>query len=257
MVDTTISAQTAISPVLGTYYVPLAAGGLPRKATLADLQAFVNKQPTFAAGSAAAASWPKFTAGTLLTTPEAGAFELDTTNFYATVEASNRGIVPLEHWIRANTARTFASNTTPQAIFNSPTNGALTLSNGIYVFRVFVGMDTLSATSGNGKFSLAGTAVLAQILQNPGGIDISLDSTTTVGGTMTQSAAQGATNAAPANAATDFLLTVEGTFSVTTGGTVIPSFAQTTASAANVKPGSYCWFKRIGANGLVSGGNWS
>ena len=83
---------------LGTYTVtlPNAASTLPifgqqitftgptaaRSYALPDASVTLLRSdgPVFAAGSASASSWPKLTAGTLLTTPEAGALEYDSTD---------------------------------------------------------------------------------------------------------------------------------------------------------------------------------
>lgn len=256
MPDTKISSQTNVTPVLGTYLVPLSAGGLPRQATFADVQIFVNTKPVWAAGGTGAGTWPKFTAGPLLTTPEAGAIELDTTNLYGSVEASNRGIITLSHFIRANAARTLASQTTAQAIFNSPANGQITLTAGVYEFRALIGIDTMSATAGNARFGLGGTATLTQILQTQYGIDAGFDSVANVGGTATQAAVSGATNGSIAATGTEFWIAAEGSFSAG-AGTVIPQIFLTTAAAAIIKIGSFVKFTRLGAAGVVSVGNWS
>jgi hypothetical protein len=254
MADTKISALSAAGSATSTMEIPVNNAGTSNKVTLAQV-----KTLPFPAGSASANSWPKLTSGTVLTTPEAGALEYDGNAFYATTEASNRGLWPAVQIIRANATRTFTSNTSQQPIFNSPANGSLTLGVGTYLFECLVSMDTMSATSGNGKFSLnsGGTATLGSILYMTSGMDAALDTLTALSGVSETTATQAATNIATAATATVLTFFVKGTFQVTVSGTIIPSFAQTTANAAVVKVGSYFMCQRVGSTSLVSVGNWS
>jgi hypothetical protein len=50
---------------------------------------------------------------------------------------------------------------------------------------------------------------------------------------------------------------VKGTFEVTGAGTIIPSFAQTTAAAAVVSIGSYFKCNRIGSTSVTNVGQWT
>jgi hypothetical protein len=254
---TDLSAETALADA-DEFVIWDASASTTDKITAANVKDYVENAPVFAAGTASAGTWPKLTSGTLMTTAEVGALELDANALYATTDAGNRGVVSVEHWIRANATRTFTSNTTQQAIFNSPTNGRLTLETGTYFFECLVSMDTMSATSGNGKFSLnsGGTATLAQILYQTGGRDAALDALGNTTGVAETTATVAATNVATASTATVLTFHVVGTFKVTVAGTIIPSFAQTTAAAAVVKVGSFFMCKRIGSDSLVSVGQW-
>lgn len=222
--------------------------------------------PTFtgtvnlASGSTTKAPLKIATGGSLLTTPEDGAVEMDDNCFYGTVDAGNRGIIPVEHIIRADATRTFTSNTSQQAIFDNPTNGTLTLETGTYLFEGLIAMTSMSATSGNGKFSLigAGTATLGDILWNAWGNDNASQTTgAAVGGMWSVIATQTATNIVTAGTGTAMSFMVKGTFTVTVAGTIIPSFAQTTAAAAIVSVGSYFKCNRIGSTSMTSVGQWS
>lgn len=200
------------------------------------------------------------TGGTLLTTAEDGAIEMDDDCFYGTTDAGNRGVIPVEHIIRANATRTFVSNTAQQAIFNDPTNGTLTLEVGTYLFEGVIAMTSMSATSGNGKFSVigAGTATLGDILWQAWGNDALAEAAAAaVGGGWHIIATQTAVNIVAAGAATAVAFSVKGTFTVTVAGTIIPSFAQTTASAAVVSIGSFFKCNRIGSTSMVSVGQWT
>jgi len=200
------------------------------------------------------------TGGSLMTTPDAGTLEMDANCLYATTDAGNRGYVEVNHFIRLNATRTFTSNTSQQAIFNNPANGTLTLEAGTYLFEGLIAMNTMSATSGSGKFSLigAGTATLNDILWQAYGGDVAAEGTAAaIGGSWHIIATQTATNIVTAATGTALCFLVKGTFTVTVAGTIIPSFAQTTAAAAVVNIGSYFKCNRVGDASVVSVGQWS
>lgn len=202
----------------------------------------------------------KFAAGTNLTTAEDGAIEMDADCFYGCTDAGNRGIIPVQHMIRSNATRTFTSDTLQQAIWTDPTNGALTLETGTYLFEGLIAMTSMSATSGNGKFSIigAGTATLGDILWLSTGVDIAANANGVTGGSFWHTVAtQTAINIVPPGTGLAVSFQVKGTFTVTGAGTIIPSFAQTTAAAAVVSIGSYFQCNRIGDTSVVSVGQWT
>jgi hypothetical protein len=230
------------------------AAGSSRKCQIKSIETAVH-----AAGSATAGSWPVFGSGTLLTTAEDGALEQDGDAFYLTTDAGNRGAVAVRHCIRADSTRTFTSNTSQQAIFTTPTNGRLTLETGTYLFDGIIAMTGMSATSGNGKFSVnsGGTATLGAILWRANGQDVAAESAAAAqGGGWHVIATQTAADVVTAATNTALAFTVEGTFEVTGAGTIVPSFAQTTAAAAVVSVGSYLCFNRIGSTTMTSVGQW-
>lgn len=249
MADTKISALTAVTLPTGTQEVPVNDSGTTKKVTLAQI---------WGAGSATAGSWPKMTPGTLLTTPEDGAIEMDADCLYGTVDAGNRGVLPLKHYIRADSTRTFTSNTSSQAIFTTPTNGTLTLETGCYRMQGLLVFTGMSATSGNLLFSMlgAGTATLAAQLLIVSGADVAASTASARG----MSWAAG--NASPASAvtagtATALAMNVDATFEVSAAGTIIPSITMVTASASVLSIGSFISVERIGSTSLVSVGQWT
>lgn len=202
----------------------------------------------------------KFAAGTNLTTAEDGAIEMDANCFYGCTDAGNRGIIPVQHMIRSNATRTFTSNTNQQAIWTDPTNGTLTLETGTYLFEGLVAMTSMSSTSGNGKFSVigAGTATLGDILWMAMGRDAAAEATgSNTTGSWHVIATQTGIDICIAAIPTELCFLVKGTFTVTGAGTIIPSFAQTTAAAAVVSIGSYFQCNRIGDTSVVSVGQWT
>jgi hypothetical protein len=258
MANTKIRNATAVVTPAGTDEYATAQGSASKKTTLAQVKTFVTTDPDFAAGSASAGTWPNLASGTLLTTAAAGAIERDANNFYLTTDAGNRGIVDVVHFVRADVARTLPNNTSENAIFDSPTNGRLTLETGTYTFKSFIAITAMSATSGNALFDWlgAGTAVAGTWLWVAYGYD------NTVAGEAASRAAvritqDSAASIYMASANTAMSVDANGTFEVTTGGTLIPSIALVTAIAtASVAAGSYFMCQRIGSTSVVSVGQW-
>ena len=176
MANSRISDLSAASAVVAANKFEINEAGTSKKVTGTQIKTFTSLATVFAAGTASANTWPKFTAGTLLTTPEVGAIELDATNLYATTDAGNRGYVPIRHLIRANATRTYTSNTSAQAVFNAPTNGRLTIEAGTYKFQGLLNWQAMSATSGNRNLNIigAGTATITNWSWLAGGVDARL-----------------------------------------------------------------------------------
>src|SRR5262245_45987854 len=122
------------------------------------------RSAAWGAGSASAGSWPVLGSGTLLTTPEAGAFERDENNLHGCTDAGNRGIIPVRHFIRCDSARTLPNDTNANPIFNSPTNGRITLETGCYLFDMMILVTGMSATSGNAQILFGGTGTFGSWL---------------------------------------------------------------------------------------------
>ena len=233
-------------------------GGTWASPTVDDGIAITNlslTSPTIAAGSASANSWPKLTAGTLLTAPEDGAIEIGNDTLFATTDAGNRGYVPVRHFIRANATRTLPNDSNLNAIFDSPTNGRLTLETGTYLFKMMIGITAMSATSGNAQLNVrgAGTATLNDWLYSVVGKDGTLISVNAVLGVMPVIESTPA-SMFTAGTGAEMWFIADGTFTVTVAGTLIPSVDQVTGAAAVVAIGSYFTCERIGDVNVVSVG---
>jgi hypothetical protein len=211
--------------------------------------------PVISATTTSAGTAAKLTSGTVMTTAEAGALEYDGTVFYQTTNASNRGLSPAVMMCRLHSAYTLTSTTSVQQLFNSSTNGRLTLPVGTYRLDCLFSLSSMSATSGNGAFSLAGTATLANVLMYAQGRDGSINTVATLDGTMSNAAAF-PNPMHTGQAATSLQTHIMGSFEVTVAGTIIPSFALNTAAAAIVAAGSYfeCW--SVGATTATTIGEW-
>lgn len=134
---------------------------------------------------------------------------------------------------------TLTSTTDPQKLFNWSTAGALRLVKGVYRYRGKIVLTGMSATSGNGQFRLGGTATIA----DAAAFIIGGDTTSPDGavGSITGGYFTGVTSAADmvtATTGTGLVFWVDGKFTVTAAGTVIPQIALTTAAAATVEAGS-------------------
>lgn len=268
MPDTKISVLTDIVTLAAGDKLPVADASdltATKSATMTEVNTFVNASPTFTGlvtlptgdGTTSPLNFP---AGTLKTTPADGDIEVDANCIYGCTDAGNRGYIPVRHLIRADATRTFTSDTNQQAIFTTPANGTLTLETGTYLFEGLIAMTSMSTTSGNGKFSLigAGTATLGDILWQAYGGDVAAEGTAAaIGGSWHIIATQTTANVITAATGAAMCFLLKGTFTVTVAGTIIPSFAQTTAAAAVVSIGSYFSCERIGSTSVTNIGQWT
>lgn len=201
----------------------------------------------------------QLTSGTAMTTPVAGAIEMDANCIYATTDAGNRGYIPVRHFIRANATRTLPDDTNENAIFNDPSNGTLTLETGTYLFEGILYVTGMDATSGNALIDIlgAGTATAAAWLWSARGIDAT-DPTAAAAQTGSFAITQASVaSIVTAGTGTALAITLKGTFEITGAGTIIPSIDQVTAEPAVVNIGSYIAFERIGSTSVVSVGQWT
>lgn len=144
---------------------------------------------------------------------------------------------------RLGSTYTLTSTGSAQKLFNWSTNGAASITAGIWEFDCMFAVTSLTSTSGNAAFSLAGTATLSGISMAAKGID---NNTPTASGTLTGSYAVAATSNASivtAGTGTGMWAHVRGVFTCTGAGTLIPSITLVTAAAGVVAAGSY--FKAV------------
>ena len=199
-----------------------------------------------------------FTSGTLETTVEAGTMEFDGKAFYATSVASSRQVVATEQFQMLSSTRTFANNTSAQAIFNATTNGALTVqASTTYQFECMLNISSFSSSSHTINFGLTGLTGTAATFTNVEYVAIMAN---TAGGTPTTISENVGTAAAITNAVTGTVLNgiIRGVMRINAGGTVTPALTQVTASAAAiVQAGSFfrCW--PVGSNTVTAVGDWS
>lgn len=162
-------------------------------------------------------------------------------------------------WIRQTSNRNLTNSTAVQKIFDTATNGALTLPTGRYSFLFAGYFSSMSATSGNLGWSLtgAGTAVTNTVLQNFRGRD---STTITTVGTISGLAAATDANAGgliTAATGTAVWLFAEGFFNINAAGTIIPSINLITAAAAVVQAGTSMQVTRLGPLADSYSADWS
>jgi hypothetical protein len=163
------------------------------------------------------------------------------------------------HFIQQGGNYTLTSTTSAQKIFNASTNGALTLPTGKYQFEMSIYLLSMSSSSGNAQFVLAGagTATVASIMYQAVGVDANnpLSQTARSGSVAVTSAST--TNILTGSSGTGMFVTVSGVFDVTAMGTIIPSIALNTAAAAVVQANSYFKCQKIAATGVTATSEWS
>lgn len=163
------------------------------------------------------------------------------------------------YFARLTSNYTLTSTTNSQKAFNIPANGALTLpSNTAYLFECFLSIDTMSATSGNMGFDIlgAGTATISNQAWLAHGLDATTQTTpAAISGTVNVAALT--TDIVTAATGTAVHVYIRGNFSITTGGTIIPSIKLTTATAAVMKAGSFFKVERIGLDTVTTVGPWA
>lgn len=154
---------------------------------------------------------------------------------------------------------TLTSTTAAQKLFNNSANGAVTIPTGLYWMEYEGVITGMSGTSGNGAFSLAGTAVLAnpRMIHSYGLDATTLSTAAAIGGAFVQGGTAFTTNTTTAATGTAVGLAVRSLFACTTGGTLIPSIALTTAIAAVHKAGGIFTLERLGDATDTLRGSWS
>jgi hypothetical protein len=257
-VDTTASATDTVT--INLDLSESAAGGelggnldAPTLDDNVSVSGWTLTDPNVAAGSASAGSWTNFASGTVLTTAEDGALEVDADSFYLTTDAGNRGIVPITHYLRAASDQTLTNTANAQSIFDSPANGQFTLETGTYLFEALLQFTSLSGTSGNMQILFAGTATYADWNWKTCGIDATM---ATVAADLCAYHNTNATAASvvTAQTATVLRLSIEGSVEITGAGTMIPQLDLVTAAAGVLESGSYFRLTRIGATATTSVG---
>lgn len=199
----------------------------------------------------------KFTSGTSTTTATAGEMEYDGIAHYSTHAANERGVISSEQFMALTSAYTLTSTTGAQKLFNSTTNGAITLASGTsYFFECMFSITGLSGTSGALGFGFGGTAVIASQAWDTSGYKSTstLATSTALMGTF-NTAANNAVIAA--NTGTVATIRARGIVRITTSGTLIPQVVLGVAIAAVVGTNSYFRIMPIGSSTVADVGNWS
>jgi hypothetical protein len=185
-----------------------------------------------AAGSASKSAI-ELNAQTLMTTPDSGSIEYDGTGFFFTgTTSSGRGILLAPQMIRINGDRSKATNNTSLEPVFDAANDTLTLAAATLYYFKGVYIMTKSATAAAQGLQLGFTFSNAQ--QDIGYRVMSHTTATgTAQTTIYNTVATAVTVTATGTAAADYVIKFEGWFksNATTGGTLIPAFAQSAAGS--------------------------
>ncbi len=219
----------------------------------------VNSYVTLPAGIASQAPLV-FTAGTLQTSPTAGAMNFDGTVFYATPQDAERGLVVTEQVFVPNADYLLIDQTAVQNLFGAITTVS---SNTRYAYRI---MSTIYKVSNNIslQFAMGGNAVVAkhtyQTLTTATAALATASAPLVVKNVVTTAFTTPVTVSAALNGTGYYGLEVTGTINVTTAGTWYPqiAFTGTPGAGSNVFAGSSIEIWPIGPTGAnVSIGNWT
>lgn len=201
----------------------------------------------------------KFTASgaSLETSPAAGDMEVDANGVpYYTFATSQRGVMDAEQFISLTSSYTLTSQTAVQKIFNSTTNGQVTVSGSTsYYFDCFYSLSSMSSTSGSFGFAFGGTATFTSQAWQTSGFKASTVATAGTAQTTFNTTAN--TTLVTANTSTAGIMHVWGIVRINAGGTLIPQVSLGIAAAAVVGVNSYFRAWPIGTNTITNVGNWN
>jgi hypothetical protein len=182
------------------------------------------------AGTATASTAPlKFTSGTNLTTPEAGAVEYDGTVFYGTTDTNfKRGTLPITNYT-SGTGTALGTNTeATNAVLLPSANDTITLSVGTYFLDVsyIVTRGATSTTSATARINIRGSGAAVGNFSG-----MSLSAPTAGGATANFSfdavniTTDNVLTAASTTAAGVYTISLRGILKITTSGTIIPQYS--------------------------------
>jgi hypothetical protein len=216
-----------------------------------------RENPVYAAGVAGAGTAPKWTAGTLMTTPEAGAIEYDGNLVYISNAAGQRGMVPSIQLARVDAATALVGDTSEQPMFAAANDRMTVLAGATYQFRC-VGLLTTGATAVTVTFSIAGTATWTSAAAISFGIHAASGTAGTPVMNNTTDLDTGFVVVA-SGVGVNKRFIVEGDFEINAAGTIIPSvtFSADPQGDETVNVGSYFRLMRIGANPVTAIGPWA
>jgi hypothetical protein len=222
---------------------------------------------TFGAGTATVAPI-NFAAGSNLTTAAVGACEFDGSVFYQTAVASSRQVSVTEQFICLASNYTASDSASAQKVFNSPTNGAVTLAaTTSYFFEAQYTISNTGTTSHTWAtlFALGGGASVTSIAYTAMARTGTTSAVTITALSSVQIAvATQVPVTAASTSATEFVtIYLRGVIRMNAGGTVTPQIQASAQPGLSGTPGvtvlagSFFRAWPIGSNTVASVGNWS
>jgi hypothetical protein len=229
---------------------------------------FLNARVRPSVGTGAIAAL-QFTAGDVLSTPAAGAFEYDGISFYSTATANQRSVVPGTQFVMTPglSPYTLTQSTSAQQIFGSPAGGGISLNaSTTYMFEgLYIVSNTAAPSAAHSislQFALGGSIT---------SISYTADVTTSSGAptagatniTRTFSTSVGATQITPSGTTTNselITVVVRGVVRTNAAGSFTPQIRYNTSAPGGtsiVQGNSYFKLIPIGTSSVISVGNWS
>lgn len=173
-------------------------------------------------------------------------------------ESATNSLIGMEQFISMQGGTfTLVSQTAAQKMFNSPTNGALTvLASTSYQFESYFDLSSMSGSSGTFGWALLGTATFTYSQWTSFANKATLATQVAWVGTANKNSVAN-TALTAANTNTVGAAYIRGLLRINQGGTIIPAVSQGNAAAAVVGQDSWfrCW--PIGSNTIVSLGSWA
>lgn len=183
--------------------------------------------------------------------------ESDTTRkLYYTHSLGERGVLDAEQYITLTSTYTLTSQTAAQKLFNSSTNGALTVKGStLYRFNCRFSLSAMSASSWSFGFALWGTATLTSVEWRSIANKAALATAATPQVTKNNTAANTAIATATTN--TVWWAEIDGVIRTNAGGTIIPQVSLGVAAPAVIDINSSFRIWAIWTNTDTKIGNWS
>ena len=224
----------------------------------------INTPPTLTLQAGTTSATPlQFTAGSLLTTPVAGAVGYDGKVLYVTPQGTQRGVIPGAQFFRLDSGLAGANATGAQNVFGV---GVTLSSNTVYAFEAIYALSKSAGTTSHTMgFGFGGAATLnsityeIQVVRSSSGFTAS--GTFASADQYFQQTASNSVISAAITSATFFVQgTVKGIVSVNAGGTFIPQYTLSAAPGGAYTTAANCYFLiyPIGASGANTNvGTWA
>jgi hypothetical protein len=198
-------------------------------------------------------------AGTLLTTPSAGAIESDGTCFYATAVSSGRQVLTAQQVITNTSAFTGTTLLTITKLFDASTglNGAVTVGpSQTYMFETAFHITGGSTSSHTSSFGWGGTAAVDRQAWTAIASSAAATSTAPVVANIVRANAQNILHTA--STLQTFHAFIQGQVVIGTSGTLIPGIVRSAGTVALVvSAGAYFRIWPLGSTAVNRVGHWS
>lgn len=203
----------------------------------------------------------QLSAETLPVTPTAGEINYDGTVIYSSSSSNQRGVVPSESFITLSSDYVGADSTSAQKVFDSTTNGAITVAGSTtYQFEAIYYITRSAGTTSHVLYNLfGGTATFTSITYLAESTSTAGNALGTIDRIYGTSAAALTVAGASTTANENITLTLKGIMRINAAGTVIPQIQYSAApgGAPTILKNSYFKLTPIGDSSVVAVGNWS